>query len=98
MRVVLALFAYALATLGELLGPGGVKTVVAENLLLRILSYRSKMLVTTSACQSGPTRNLGITRGHQADEFLVGLRLFRRVQKPQARSQRGQRRQQAQRL
>src|SRR6266404_7785828 len=35
MRVVLALFAHALATLGKLLGPGGVKTVVAENLLLR---------------------------------------------------------------
>src|SRR6266481_6072392 len=35
MRVVLALVAHALATLGKLLGPGGVKTVVAENLLLR---------------------------------------------------------------
>ena len=35
MRVLLALFAHALATLGTLLGPGGIKTVVAENLLLK---------------------------------------------------------------
>jgi hypothetical protein len=35
MKVLLALFAHALATLGALLGPGGVKAVIAENLLLK---------------------------------------------------------------
>jgi hypothetical protein len=55
MKILFGLFAHLMATVATLLGPGGVKAVVAQNLLLKqqllMLQRRRRRAPNLGACQ-----------------------------------------------
>src|SRR5882757_7370856 len=60
MRNLLALFIHLIATLARLLGPGGVRSLVAESLLLK-----HQLLIVNRSRQRSPNRSAW-------DRILVG--------------------------
>src|SRR5437667_3288530 len=59
MRELIILFVHAIATLARLLGPGGIRSVVAESVLVKqqlLILNRSRQAVTESTHFRSPRR------------------------------------------
>ena len=71
MKSVLLLLAHFLTTLARLLGPGGLKTVLAENLLIK-----HQLLVLSRSRQRAPPYHPGIGSSWDSGPFSFILAAF----------------------